>query len=83
LVALNNENEKVMPTKEKNFEEFFYDTMVLKNNFKFNVSIESVMIPFDDLKEGTHRLLEVDNRLVLPVGVPLKFLVTSVDVLHS
>jgi heme/copper-type cytochrome/quinol oxidase subunit 2 len=73
----------VFPTYKINFEEFFLNSISLKNNVQFNVSIESVMIPFEDLKEGTHRLLEVDNRLVLPVGVPLKFLITSVDVLHS
>jgi len=66
-----------------NFEEFFNESMTIKNTIAFNVSIESVMIPFEDLKEGTHRLLEVDNRLILPIGVPLKFLITSVDVLHS
>jgi len=37
----------------------------------------------DDLIQGTHRLLEVDNRLVLPLGVPIRFVVTSVDVIHS
>jgi cytochrome c oxidase subunit 2 len=25
----------------------------------------------------------VDNRLVLPVGVPIRFIITSTDVLHS
>jgi hypothetical protein len=29
------------------------------------------------------RLLQVDNRLVLPVGVPVRLLITSSDVLHS
>jgi heme/copper-type cytochrome/quinol oxidase subunit 2 len=42
-----------------------------------------VMIETNDLKFGQHRLLEVDNRLRLPFGVPLKFLITSEDVLHS
>jgi cytochrome c oxidase subunit 2 len=28
-------------------------------------------------------LLEVDNRLFLPVGVPIRLLITSSDVLHS
>jgi cytochrome c oxidase subunit 2 len=28
-------------------------------------------------------LLEVDNRLVLPLGVPIRFIITSVDVIHS
>jgi heme/copper-type cytochrome/quinol oxidase subunit 2 len=41
------------------------------------------MVAEDDLKQGTHRLLEVDNRLLIPVGVPVRFLITATDVLHS
>jgi len=41
------------------------------------------MVADDDLIEGTHRLLEVNNKLILPIGVPVRFLITSVDVLHS
>jgi cytochrome c oxidase subunit 2 len=37
----------------------------------------------DELIRGSHRLLEVDNRLVLPLGVPIRFVVTSLDVIHS
>jgi cytochrome c oxidase subunit II len=36
-----------------------------------------------DLSQGSHRLLEVDNRIVLPIGVPIRFVVTSLDVIHS
>jgi len=59
--------------------------MVNLNNDVVNkaFSYESVMIAEDDLKEGTHRLLEVDNRLLVPVGVPIRFLITATDVLHS
>lgn len=32
---------------------------------------------------GDYRLLRVDNRLVVPVGVPIRFAVTSYDVIHS
>jgi heme/copper-type cytochrome/quinol oxidase subunit 2 len=41
------------------------------------------MINEQDLSEGQFRLLEVDNRLILPVGINMKFLITSTDVLHS
>jgi cytochrome c oxidase subunit 2 len=41
------------------------------------------MINEEDLKQGTHRLLETDNRLLVPIGVPIRFLITSTDVLHS
>jgi cytochrome c oxidase subunit 2 len=44
---------------------------------------DSNLVFDDDLSKGTHRLLEVDNRLFLPVGVPIRLLITSTDVLHS
>jgi len=44
---------------------------------------DSNLVFDDDLSKGTHRLLEVDNRLFLPVGVPVRLLITSTDVLHS
>jgi len=48
-----------------------------------NLEFDSGLIGEDDLIEGTHRLLEVDNRLFLPVGIPIRLLITSSDVLHS
>lgn len=47
------------------------------------VEFESNIIPESDLILGARRLLEVDNRLYLPVNVPLRILITSTDVLHS
>jgi cytochrome c oxidase subunit 2 len=40
------------------------------------------MIPEIDLKDGL-RLLEVDNRLLLPVEKQIRLFITSTDVLHS
>ena len=37
----------------------------------------------EDLEEGELRLLEVDNRVVLPVKNRIRAIVTSSDVLHS
>nr|AOT98826.1 cytochrome c oxidase subunit II [Solenodon paradoxus paradoxus] len=48
-----------------------------------NLSFDSYMIPTTDLKPGDLRLLEVDNRVVLPTEVTIRMLVTSEDVLHS
>ena len=48
-----------------------------------NLVFDSSLVRDEDLEFGQHRLLEVDNRLVLPVGVPIRFLITSGDVLHS
>jgi cytochrome c oxidase subunit 2 len=47
------------------------------------VAFDSYMVLEDDLPEGGLRLLEVDNRLYLPVNTPIRMLITSADVLHS
>ena len=41
------------------------------------------MIPEDLLEVGQFRLLEVDNRIVLPVKTHIRLLITAADVLHS
>jgi len=41
------------------------------------------MVATDDLKIGDLRLLEVDNRLQLPIRTNIRVLVTAADVLHS
>jgi cytochrome c oxidase subunit 2 len=46
--------------------------------------IVSNMLPDDQAKAtGQPRLLAVDNRIVVPVGVPIRVLTTSNDVIHS
>lgn len=47
------------------------------------VRFDSYMISVKDLPVGTFRLLEVDNRVVLPVDTHIRLLVTSADILHS
>lgn len=47
------------------------------------VSFDSYMVPEDELAPEGLRLLEVDNPLFLPGYTYIRFLVTSVDVLHS
>lgn len=48
-----------------------------------NIAFDSYMLDESELKPGQLRLLEVDNRVTLPVGTSIRFLVTSGDVLHS
>lgn len=36
-----------------------------------------------DLTFGTHRLLEVDNRIVIPFNTQIRIIVTAADVIHS
>nr|YP_009184364.1 cytochrome c oxidase subunit II [Dasypus hybridus]ALO62413.1 cytochrome c oxidase subunit II [Dasypus hybridus] len=47
------------------------------------LNFDSYMIPTSDLKPGELRLLEVDNRLVLPMELSIRMLISSEDVLHS
>nr|P50683.1 RecName: Full=Cytochrome c oxidase subunit 2; AltName: Full=Cytochrome c oxidase polypeptide II [Cavia aperea]AAA75609.1 cytochrome c oxidase II [Cavia aperea] len=47
------------------------------------LSFDSYMVPTMDLKPGELRLLEVDNRVVLPMEMPVRMLISSEDVLHS
>lgn len=47
------------------------------------LEFDSYMTPTSDLTSGNPRLLEVDNRLVLPSQTPIRVLVSSSDVLHS
>lgn len=48
-----------------------------------NVNFDSYMLPDDELILGQLRLLEVDNRLKLPIEINVRLLITSGDVLHS
>ena len=48
-----------------------------------SLNFDSYMIPEDELECGELRLLEVDNRVVLPVNTHIRVLVTAADVLHS
>lgn len=47
------------------------------------IAFDSVMIAEEELQPGQRRLLEVDNRLVVPVGAKVQVLVTTADVMHS
>lgn len=47
------------------------------------LNFDSYMLPVSDLSKGTFRLLEVDNRVVLPIKTHIRVLVTAADVLHS
>ena len=47
-----------------------------------NIQFDSFIIPYNELKLGDFRLLEVDNSLVLPFDTNILCLVTSNDVIH-
>jgi cytochrome c oxidase subunit 2 len=41
------------------------------------------MVPESDLELGQLRLLDVDNRVVVPVDTHIRFIVTGQDVIHD
>ena len=47
------------------------------------IEFDSYIVPESDLEEGQFRLLEVDNRVVLPVDTHVRFILTGSDVIHS
>jgi len=47
-----------------------------------SIEFDAYMIPEEDLEAGQLRLLEVDNRVVLPVHTHIRVLLTSTDVIH-
>nr|YP_010713146.1 cytochrome c oxidase subunit II [Elachiptera insignis]WDA94038.1 cytochrome c oxidase subunit 2 [Elachiptera insignis] len=52
------------------------------SDFK-NIEFDSYMIPTNELSLNEFRLLDVDNRVVLPMNSQIRILVTAADVLHS
>nr|YP_009092509.1 cytochrome c oxidase subunit II [Lepas australis]AIQ85049.1 cytochrome c oxidase subunit II [Lepas australis] len=48
-----------------------------------NLEFDSYMVPTSDLDLGQFRLIEVDNRMVVPINSYIRILVSSTDVIHS
>ena len=48
-----------------------------------SIDFDSYMLPDSDLELGQFRLLDVDNKLVIPVDSNIRLIVTGSDVLHS
>nr|AAN61502.1 cytochrome oxidase subunit 2 [Brachypogon sp. ATB-2002] len=52
------------------------------SDFK-NIEFDSYMIPSKDLENNQFRLIDVDNRIVLPINSQIRVIVSAADVLHS
>ena len=61
----------------------WYWTYEYSNHYGVHFQFDSYMLQEDALPMGGLRLLEVDNRILLPEQNYLRFLVTAADVLHS
>jgi cytochrome c oxidase subunit 2 len=47
------------------------------------IEFDSYMIPESDLEIGQLRLLDVDQRLIIPVDTHVRYIVTGADVIHD
>nr|ARH54210.1 cytochrome c oxidase subunit 2 [Crepidodera pluta] len=52
------------------------------SDFK-NIEFDSYMLPTNELNVFNFRLLDVDNRIILPFESNIRMLVTAADVIHS
>nr|YP_009497825.1 cytochrome c oxidase subunit II [Prismostictoides unihyala]AWT58504.1 cytochrome c oxidase subunit II [Prismostictoides unihyala] len=48
-----------------------------------NIEFDSYMIPSNELSLNNFRLLDVDNRIILPMNNQIRIMVTATDVIHS
>jgi ubiquinol-cytochrome c reductase cytochrome b subunit len=54
----------------------------LNDNEEF-IEFDSYLVPESDLEDGALRMLEVDNRVILPELTHIRFIITAADVIHS
>ena len=47
------------------------------------IDFDSYLVPEVDLEDGALRMLEVDNRIILPELTHVRFIITAADVIHS
>ena len=47
------------------------------------IEFDSYIVPESDLEEGRLRMLEVDNRIIIPELTHIRFIMTSGDVIHA
>nr|YP_010326845.1 cytochrome c oxidase subunit II [Athetis thoracica]UNP54105.1 cytochrome c oxidase subunit 2 [Athetis thoracica] len=48
-----------------------------------NIEFDSYMIPSNEMTPNSFRLLDVDNRIILPMNNQIRIMVTATDVIHS
>nr|UFZ12750.1 cytochrome c oxidase subunit II [Sialis jiyuni] len=48
-----------------------------------NSEFDSYMTPYNEMNIDGFRLLDVDNRIILPMNTQIRILITAADVLHS
>nr|QRH18114.1 cytochrome c oxidase subunit 2 [Blastocladiella sp.] len=53
------------------------------DDYSTPINFDSFMVPTDELELGQFRLLEVDNRLIVPVDTRVRVIASAADVIHS
>nr|YP_010837553.1 cytochrome c oxidase subunit II [Pycnarmon cribrata]WGC93518.1 cytochrome c oxidase subunit II [Pycnarmon cribrata] len=48
-----------------------------------NIEFDSYMTPMNEMTNNSFRLLDVDNRIILPMNNQIRIMVTATDVIHS
>nr|ACT80193.1 cytochrome c oxidase subunit 2 [Bradysia amoena] len=48
-----------------------------------SIEFDSYMIPVNEMKLNNFRLLDVDNRIILPFNTKIRILISAADVIHS
>jgi len=76
---MENESDAEMTLKVVGYQWYWHYEYPDQGGFGF----DSYMKKKEDLKEGEHRLLAVDNHVVVPVDTKVKVLLTGADVIHS
>jgi len=59
-----------------------YQYVDFLNNEDEFIEYDSYLVPESDLEQGGLRMLEVDNRIILPELTHTRFMVTAADVIH-
>jgi len=75
--------EYTIPEKEISALKLVYTDTEAVSDEVTSLGFDSYMVPEADLALGDHRLLEVTESVVLPIGTYIRVLITSADVLHS
>nr|ATE46969.1 cytochrome c oxidase subunit 2 [Aspergillus oryzae] len=47
------------------------------------IEFDSYIVPESDLEDGQFRMLEVDNRVIIPELTHTRFVISAADVIHS
>lgn len=60
-----------------------YEFSDFNSDLNDDINFDSYLVPEDELELGQLRLLETDNRVLLPVNTHIRIIITAGDVLHS